>query len=233
MGSLISIGGVTLTGFSTLDGKTSGGGGGGGGPPSPHASTHESGGSDEISVAGLTGLLATAQTPTAHASTHDNGGADALTVEDLSTASTATTHVLSPDGSGGLVMRPEALTPPQDPAATLSFGGDFNNFDIGDHALVNGLARGLTQAALDDRTQAASPASGTSLSFGWSTESGDVTSVVKIVQNGLVVDTITLSGPSGAVTGRSVSTSVGDLFAVEFDSGSILNGANFVLVVVP
>jgi hypothetical protein len=213
--SIVTIGGARLTGFVTVGGAIGGGGGGG---PIAHAAT-------------------TGQTPDDHhardhASTHDNGGVDALTVEDLSTASTTLTHVLSPDGSGGLLMRPEA-SGGGDPAATLSFGGDFNNFDIGDHALVNGLARGLTQPALDDRTQAASPTSGTSLSFGWSTESGDATSVVKIVQNGLVVDTITLTGPSGAVTGRSVSTSVGDLYAIEFDSGSVLNGANFELVVVP
>ncbi len=40
----------------------SGGGGGGG----AHASTHQDGGSDEISVTGLTGLLADAQTPLSH-----------------------------------------------------------------------------------------------------------------------------------------------------------------------
>ena len=41
--------------------------GGGGGL---HGPTHESGGADEISVAGLFGLLATPQTPAAHATTH-------------------------------------------------------------------------------------------------------------------------------------------------------------------
>lgn len=34
-------------------------------PPLPHAPTHEDGGSDEINVAGLSGLLADAQTPRA------------------------------------------------------------------------------------------------------------------------------------------------------------------------
>lgn len=46
------------------------------GPPSPHASTHEYGGSDEINVTGLTGLLATPQNPVAHGSTHASGGSD-------------------------------------------------------------------------------------------------------------------------------------------------------------
>ena len=37
------------------------------GPPIAHASSHENGGADEISVAGLSGALADAQTPTSHA----------------------------------------------------------------------------------------------------------------------------------------------------------------------
>jgi hypothetical protein len=40
--------------------------GGGGGTPDAHAASHENGGSDEISVAGLSGLLADPQTPLAY-----------------------------------------------------------------------------------------------------------------------------------------------------------------------
>ncbi len=91
---------ISVAGLSGLlaDGQT----------PLSHASTHENGGGDEISVAGLSGLLADAQTPTAHAATHSDGGSDEIEVEDLATASTTLTHVLSPDGAGGLVMRAEA-----------------------------------------------------------------------------------------------------------------------------
>jgi hypothetical protein len=49
-----------------------------------HASTHEDGGTDEINVAGLSGLLADGQTALAHASTHENGGADEISVAGLS-----------------------------------------------------------------------------------------------------------------------------------------------------
>lgn len=41
-------------------------GAGGGGTPDPHAASHQNAGSDEISVAGLSGLLADAQTPLSH-----------------------------------------------------------------------------------------------------------------------------------------------------------------------
>ena len=46
--------------------------------PTSHASSHENGGADEISVAGLSGALADAQTPTSHASSHIRGGADEI-----------------------------------------------------------------------------------------------------------------------------------------------------------
>jgi hypothetical protein len=45
-----------------------------------HASTHEDGGADEISVTGLSGLLADGQTPLAHAASHASAGSDPLTL---------------------------------------------------------------------------------------------------------------------------------------------------------
>jgi len=55
-----------------------------GGSPSAHASSHENAGSDEISVAGLSGLLADGQTPLAHKTTHQDGGSDEISVAGLS-----------------------------------------------------------------------------------------------------------------------------------------------------
>lgn len=51
--------------------------------PTSHASTHENGGSDEINVAGLNGLLADQQTPLAHETTHRSAGSDPLSVLNL------------------------------------------------------------------------------------------------------------------------------------------------------
>jgi hypothetical protein len=55
---------------------------GGGGAPSAHATTHQNGGSDEINVVGLSGLLADAQTPLAHAASHAALGSDPLTLSE-------------------------------------------------------------------------------------------------------------------------------------------------------
>jgi hypothetical protein len=52
--------------------------------PAAHAPSHETGGSDEVDVTDLAGLLADAQTPLAHATSHETGGSDELDVTDLS-----------------------------------------------------------------------------------------------------------------------------------------------------
>lgn len=54
------------------------------GVPGSHASSHQDGGGDEISVAALSGLLADAQTPLAHKTSHQNAGADEIDVGGLS-----------------------------------------------------------------------------------------------------------------------------------------------------
>ncbi len=47
-----------------------------------HKTRHQNGGADEISVAGLSGLLGDGQTPLAHKTSHSAGGSDALTDKD-------------------------------------------------------------------------------------------------------------------------------------------------------
>lgn len=68
----------------------------------PHAATHQSGGDDEISVAGLSGLLADPQVAAAHASSHQNGGVDEVEVSELGTSETDTGKRLAPNGTGGV-----------------------------------------------------------------------------------------------------------------------------------
>jgi len=52
--------------------------------PTAHKTTHQDGGSDEISVQGLSGTLADPQTPDLHGSSHQNGGEDEISVQGLS-----------------------------------------------------------------------------------------------------------------------------------------------------
>jgi hypothetical protein len=73
-----------------------------------HAATHENGGVDEISVAGLSGLLADPQTPLGHGSSHDDGGSDELTAQDLGSAAAVSGRIMETDGAGGwnLIVTP-------------------------------------------------------------------------------------------------------------------------------
>jgi len=51
--------------------------------PPTHGDSHEHEGTDEISVAGLSGELADAQTPKAHKTSHQSVGSDAIKIDDL------------------------------------------------------------------------------------------------------------------------------------------------------
>ena len=51
--------------------------------PINHASNHELSGIDPVNVTGMSGILAEAQTPKAHAASHKTGGADAVSVLEL------------------------------------------------------------------------------------------------------------------------------------------------------
>lgn len=80
----------------------------------PHKTTHQVGGSDQISVAGLTGLLATAQTPTAHAASHKVAGSDLLEISQLPTSEADTTKRMAPNGSGGVTWATNPSTDQRD-----------------------------------------------------------------------------------------------------------------------
>ena len=75
------------------------------GTPDVHAASHENGGGDEISVAGLSGLLGDPQTPIAHAVAHENAGSDEISVAGLSgllgDAQTPLAHKTSHQDGGG------------------------------------------------------------------------------------------------------------------------------------
>lgn len=71
--------------------------------PKAHKASHQDGGADEISVAGLSGLLADGQTPLAHKTSHQDGGSDELSLAGLDgEPSTLTTHKNATTGVHGV-----------------------------------------------------------------------------------------------------------------------------------
>lgn len=75
--------------------------------PNSHASSHQDGGGDEISVAGLSGELTDPQPPKTHASSHSDGGSDEITVDNLGAGGTDG-QVLTSDGVGGCAFEDAA-----------------------------------------------------------------------------------------------------------------------------
>lgn len=124
-----------------LDGIEDGATNGGAHPPQAHHVSHENGGTDEISVAGLSGLLGDGQTPLAHHTSHENGGGDEISVAGLSgllgDAQTPTAHHTSHENGGTDEITVEglsgALADPQTPTSHHtsheSGGGDAIKLD--------------------------------------------------------------------------------------------------------
>ena len=66
-----------------------------------HASTHENGGADEISVAGLSGVLADEQTPVDHDHSGDAGDGGTFDAANLTSGAATDGQVLTADGAAG------------------------------------------------------------------------------------------------------------------------------------
>jgi hypothetical protein len=106
----LNVGGnLDVTGNLTVTGSTP--------APNAHASSHQNGGADEISVEGLSGDLADPQDPKTHASTHESGGSDEIDLTGLSGL---------PDGPTKQVFVPVTST-----TGTMSNVGQFAAADLG------------------------------------------------------------------------------------------------------
>lgn len=97
-------------------------------PPGTHASTHQNGGSDEPSVAGLSGVLADPQTPATHKTSHQDGGSDEISIA----------------GLAGESVTPQ---PPKTHKSTHADGGS-DAFDQSDTLRAGVMATGLTTERL-------------------------------------------------------------------------------------
>ena len=128
-------------------------------PPTPvplHASQHESGGADEMSIEDLPGRAGDAQMPINHASFHENAGIDRIDVTDLpgllGTAQTPKAHATSHKVGGSDVL--DVLTLPNVTALELvARKGANNGYCPLDSAAVVpqvNIMRG-TEAPPDDR----------------------------------------------------------------------------------
>jgi hypothetical protein len=102
--------------------------------PVNHAGDHQNGGGDEISVAGLSGLLADDQNPVNHASDHDAGGTDAMAIDAV--AGTGSLRTLGTGAQQACAGNDGRLSDSRDP---INHASDHQNGG-GDEISVAGLS---------------------------------------------------------------------------------------------
>ena len=248
--SLITIGGVRLTGFITIGGVIPGGGGGsvthasttGQTPDDHHAEIHTIVSHDTAATgaelteltdgstttlhnhaaAAVTHASTTGQTvddhhARDHAATHDRGAADPLTVEDLSTASTTLTHVLAPDGAGGLTMRAEA-SGGTNKIACCPFGAKSDG--LGKFLIANGKSSDADDST-KPKTRQPIGLAGTLTYLVYQTKEATSTTEMRIHISGSVEATVTLANINanfGGVESISISVAAGDYVEIEYES---------------
>jgi hypothetical protein len=122
-----------------------------------HASSHQNGGPDEISVIGLSGLLADGQTPLAHKASHENGGADEISVVGLSgllaDGQTPLAHKTSHESGGSDAIKLDDLAAPDDNTdldSTAARHGLLPKLDNSATSFLNGQGAWSTPAGAGD-----------------------------------------------------------------------------------
>ncbi|NHJ85919.1 MAG: hypothetical protein FK734_10685 [Asgard group archaeon] len=161
--------------------------------PSAHKTSHQDGGSDEITVNGLSGVLAQPQTPILHATTHEFGGDDEISVHSGSGIAASLQKITSKVNSVT-----KATT------TTINFLStehiEINSWDGG----PSGLKIAITASNL-----VAAPSSATSASLAvWADSSG----------NGIVDTGITIDGSDNIDMNGGNITNVGTVDGVDVSS---------------
>jgi hypothetical protein len=185
------------------------------------------GSESSFSVTALTGEKGDQGAPgpaATHAPTHSEGGTDPITVENLATGSTTTTHVLSPDGTGGLVMRAESSAGGS-VVTDCPFGAKSDS--LGKFLIANGKSSDPDDST-KQKTRQPITYTGTITRLAYQTKEATSSTVMKIHINGSVEATILFSsinanfgGVETTVSGGgplSISVTAGDYAEIEYDA---------------
>jgi hypothetical protein len=110
--------------------------------PALHSTSHQDGGGDEISIAGLVGKAADAQDPVGHHVSHEPGGSDPIS----GVPSVPTPHAASHESEGSDEISIAALSGKAADAQTPLNHGATHGFEGGDDISIGGLS-GMPAAA--------------------------------------------------------------------------------------
>lgn len=171
-----------------------------------HASAHQNGGADEISVEGLSGALADAQTPTAHASTHITSGSDEIDGDQLD-----------------IDWNPANYTPTTDPTEVDNADHLTAHLAGIDAALANA---GLTAADLIDG--GSDPLDGDQIEITWTPSNYTRTTTPSEAS---AADQLTahLAGIDGTLARTTVNTSTGDYLEAQMSGDQAALSAGTVI----
>src|SRR5919108_409616 len=155
--------------------------------PALHHTQHEDSGADEVSVASLSGLLATAQTPLAHKTSHQDSGTDEISVAGLSgllaDGQTPLAHKTSHESGGSDAIKLDDLAAPDDNTDL--------NASTSTHGLLQKLPGGTTTFLRADGTFATPPGTGsgiTELTGEVTAGSGDVEEIACTAAGRALID---------------------------------------------
>ena len=99
-----------------------------------------------------------------------------------------------------------------------NYGADMST--AGKFLQANGEGNAVERVPLDPVSEVSVPIAGTLKTLSWNTDSADATTIIKVIKNGSVVETITLTGASGFDSTLTTAISVGDKLALEYDAGT-------------
>lgn len=99
-------------------------------------------------------------------------------------------------------------------------GASMGGGDAGKYFGAQDTSNGGKNAVLSSDNQMASGINGTVDLLTWESQTAAAATVFKIAKNGLIVATFNLTGVSGSVAIAGVTSVLGDLFAVQYSSGT-------------
>ena len=103
--------------------------------------------------------------------------------------------------------------------STMIWGGNMTS--AGNYPSFNGVYNSPSTGSLSSQSEGASSATGFLARLSWNTDSADATTVLNVLVNGIVVETVMLTGNQGSLSSVSASVTAGtDLIAVQYDSGT-------------
>lgn len=107
----------------------------------------------------------------------------------------------------------------QGAGTTYPYGGDIKS--AGNYYHAHGDFTAGEAAAIDEESVIVMSFAGKLAAFSWIGDAADATTIIRIVINGLVVDTVTLTGASGSVALNGTVFAAGDEMAIQYGDGVV------------